>query len=81
MPELHAQKKCTHESFDNKRWITSFINLFWLIEDVCQVTAATVLSVEHVGHEDTSTAVLAGALAALTGDLAIIVNLKINKVG
>lgn len=51
-------------------------NLF-LIENVGQMAAATILSIMHGSHEDTSTTVLGWALAAETLDLAITVNLVV----
>ena len=53
------------------------MRLFGLVEDVGQVAATAVLTVVHGGHEDTSTALGLGALAAKTLDLAIAVNLVV----
>jgi hypothetical protein len=53
------------------------ISLSALLEDVGKVAAAAVLAVLHGGHEDTGTALLAGALAAKTLDLAIAVDLVV----
>merc|ERR1711931_433528 len=55
------------------------MNLFWLIEDERQVASPTVLTIKHVSHEHTSTALLTGALTTLAGDLAIVVHLVILK--
>lgn len=53
------------------------MRLFGLVEDVGQVALSAVLAVVHGGHEDTSTALGLGALAAKTLDLAIAVNLVV----
>merc|ERR1711994_875761 len=42
-------------------------------------TLSTVLSVVMGGHEDTSTALVVGALTTETGDLAVLVNLVVLK--
>lgn len=54
----------------------SQLGLF-LVKNVCQVTSTTVLSVVHGGHEHTSAAILRGALASETLDLAIAVHLVV----
>jgi hypothetical protein len=46
-----------------------------LLEDIGQVALATVLTVLVLGHEDTGTTSVVGALATETGDLARLVNL------
>jgi hypothetical protein len=46
-----------------------------LLEDIGQVALATVLTVLVLGHEDTSTTGVVGALTTETGDLARLVNL------
>ena len=51
--------------------------LLGLIKDVGQVAATTVLAVVHSSHEDTSTALGLGALAAETLDLAIAIDLVV----
>ena len=53
------------------------IRLFRVIEDVCQVTLATVLTVVHRSHEDTSTALWSGAFPPQSFDLAITINLVV----
>lgn len=52
-------------------------HLLGLVENVGEVAAAAVLAVVHGSHEDTSTALGLGALAAETLDLAIAVNLVV----
>merc|ERR1739838_613202 len=62
-----------------RSWATT--RLFGLVEDVGQVAATAVLAVVHGSHEDTSTALGLGALAAETLDLAIAVNLVVLEHG
>lgn len=55
------------------------MRLFGLVKDVGQMAATAVLAVVHGSHEDTSTALGLGALAAETLDLAIAINLVVFK--
>merc|ERR1719234_827277 len=50
-----------------------------LVEHVGETTLAAVLTVKVSSHEDSGTALLSGALAAQTVDLAIVVNLVVLK--
>ena len=52
-------------------------HLFRVIEDVCQVALAAVLTIVHRGHEDTSAALWSGAFSPQTLDLAITVDLVV----
>lgn len=49
---------------------------FWLTKHKSQVTFATVMTILVSSHEDTSTTVLARALASQTMDLTVLVNLQ-----
>ena len=51
-------------------------NRLLVFEDVGQAALAAVLPVEVGGHEDASSALLAGTLATEPGDLAVGVNLQ-----
>ena len=57
-------------------WATHLLSL---VKDVGQVATSTVLAVVHGSHEDTSTALGSGALAAKALDLAVTVDLVVLK--
>merc|ERR1711894_542565 len=52
-----------------------------LVEHVGKTALATVLAIEVGGHEDSSTTLLSGALAAQTVDLAVVVHLVVLEDG
>jgi len=48
-----------------------------LVEDIGEATLATILAVEHGGHEDAGSTLLGGTLASETVDLAVVVDLVV----
>merc|ERR1719232_215115 len=70
---------------ETKHHLTSItgglLGLFQLLDQVGQAALAAVLTVLVVGHEDATTAVLAGALPPQPGDLSLVTDLVILKGG
>merc|ERR1719232_15944 len=70
---------------ETKHHLTSItgglLGLFQLLDQVGQAALAAVLTVLVVGHEDATTAVLAGALSPQPGDLSLVTDLVILKGG
>ena len=56
-------------------FVASLLVLRFVV-DVGEAALPAVLPIEVGGHEDTGTALLAGALTSETGDLTILINLK-----
>ncbi len=57
------------------------LGFFRLVEYVCQMTLATVLSVEMVGHEDTSATAVIRTFTSQTSDLAVFVYFIVLQYG
>jgi len=57
------------------------VTLFRVVEDVGEVALAAVLTIVHSSHEDTSTALVSGALSPQTLNLSVTVDLVVLKHG
>merc|ERR1719348_2278094 len=80
---IHSEFQNVTREVSDKLWPGWRQNLLvlGLVEHVGETALATVLTVEVGSHEDTSAALLGGALAAQTVDLAIVVNLVVLEDG